>query len=70
MQDVLEDKYTETLVNNYINLITDDIPAVLIYLFYNYGKVRLEEVAQKEQEVITRTWLPSNPIVLLARSLE
>ena len=66
----MEDKYTEALVDEYTNLLSDDIPTVLTYLFYNYGKVSSEEVAQKEQEVMNTTWLPSDPIVLLTRPLE
>ena len=69
-QDALEDKHTEALVDDYTNLITDDTPTVLTHLFYNCGKVSSEEVAQKEQEVMTMTWLPSDPIALLARPLE
>ena len=55
IQDTLEDKYNKSLVDEYIKLFTDDIPTVLQYLFYNYGKVSLEEVAQKEQEVMNTT---------------
>ena len=45
IQDVLEDKYTKALADEYTNLITDNIPAVLEYLFCNYRKVSSEEVA-------------------------
>ena len=69
-QDALEDKYAEALVDEYANLFSDDIPAVLQCLFYNYSKVSSEEVTQKEQEVINTTWLPSDPLVLLIRLLE
>ena len=40
------------------------------YLFYNFGKVSSEEVAQKESEVMAMTWLPSDPIILLTKPLE
>ena len=70
IQDALEDKYTEALVDEYTNLFSDDIPTVLQYLFYNYGKVSSEEVAQKEQEVMNTTWLPLDLLVLLTRPLE
>ena len=43
---------------------------ILDYLFYNYGKVRSEEVAQKEAEVISIIWQPTDHIVLLTRALE
>ena len=66
----LEDKYTEAIVDEYTNLINDNILTVLDYLFYNYGKVSSEEVVQKEAEVMSVTWLLLDPIVLLTRSLE
>ena len=47
-QDALEDKYTEALVDEHTNLFSDNIPTVMQCLFYNYGKVSSEEVAQKE----------------------
>ena len=70
MQDTLEDKYVAAIVDKYTNLITIDIPRVLDYLLYNFGKVSLEEVSQKELEVISITWLPSDSIILLTRPLE
>ena len=48
MQDSMEDKHTEALVDECTNLLSDDMPAVLTYLFYNHGKASSEEVAQKE----------------------
>ena len=56
IQDVIEDKYVESLVDDYTNLLTDDVSTIMQYLFYNYGKVRLEEVSQKELEVISMSW--------------
>jgi len=70
IQDAIEEKYVESLVDKYTNLISGDISTVLDYLFYNYGKVRSDEVAQKEAKVISLTWQPSKPIVLLTRPLE
>ena len=70
IQDAIEDKYTEALVDEFTNLFSDDVPTVLEYLFYNYGKVSMEEVMEKEREVMSMTWLPSDPIVLLTRPLE
>ena len=69
-QDAIEGKYIDSLVDEYTNLITGDIPVVLRYLFYNYGKVRSNEVAEKEAEVMSLTWQPSNPLVILTRPLE
>jgi len=44
MQDALPDNCTAALVNECTNLITDDVPAVLHFLFCNFGKVISEEV--------------------------
>ena len=44
IQDVIEDKYIESLVDQYTNLLIGDVPSILEYLSYNYGKVRSEEV--------------------------
>ena len=53
MQDAVEEKCIEAMVNEYTNLLDGDVPTILEYLFYNYGKVRSEEVSQKEMEVMT-----------------
>ena len=53
IQDAIEEKYIELLVDEYTNLISADIPAVLQYLFYNYGKVWAKEIVEKESEVIS-----------------
>ena len=70
IQDAIEEKYIEALVNEYTNLLDGDVPTILQYLFYNYGKVRSEEVAQKEMEVMTSSWQPTDPIILLTRPIE
>ena len=70
MQDAIEEKHLESLVDEHTNLISGDMPTVLEYLFYNCGKVRSDEVAQKEAEVMSLTWQPSEPMVLLTRPLE
>ena len=51
-------------------MFRDDIPIVMEYLFYNYGKVHYEEVTQKEAEVMSISWQPNNPIVLLTRPIK
>ena len=70
IQDAIEEKYLESLVDEYTNLLNGDVPDMLTYLFWNYGKVRSEEVAQKEAEVMTLSWQPTEPMVLLTRPLE
>jgi len=58
------------LVDDYTNLLNGDVLEILTYLFCNYSKVRSEEVAQKEAEVMTMSWQPTDPMVLLTRPLE
>ena len=70
MQDSMEDKHTAALVDKFTNLITDDMPTALDYLFYNYGKVSSEEVSEKEAEIMAISWNPSDPIILITRPLE
>ena len=55
MQDTNEEKYLEYLVDKYTNLILDNVPTVLDYLFYSYGKVWSDKLAQKEAKVISLT---------------
>ena len=70
IKDAIEDRYIESLVDEYTNLFTDDVPTVMEYLFYNYGRVRAEEVAIKENEVMNMSWQPHEPIVLLTRPIK
>jgi len=70
IQDAIEDKFIEPLVDPYTNLLTGDVPSILEYLDYNYGKVRSEEVTQKDNEVMTMSWQPTDPLVLLTRPIE
>ena len=70
IQDALEDKHIEALVDQCTNLLTGHAPTMLDYLSYNYGKVRFEDVTQKDNEVMTMTWQPNDPIILLTRPVE
>ena len=45
IQDAIENKYIESLIDKYINLLTDDVSTIMQYLFYNYGKVWSEEIS-------------------------
>ena len=69
-QDALEERYSGPLIDEYTNLLIGDVPSILEYLDYNYGRVRSEEVTQKESEVMSMNWQPSDPIVLLTRPIE
>ena len=57
-------------MDQHANLITNDVPTVLEHVFYNHGKVSSEEVAQRESEVMSMTWIPSDPLIVLLRPLE
>ena len=65
IQDTIEDKYLESLVNEDTQLIQADIPDVLTYLNDTYGKVPSEEVEQKEAEIRTMHFNPADPMILL-----
>ena len=53
IQEAVKDNYITSLVDEYTNLLSDNLPTVIQYLFYNYSKVRSEEVAEKEEEVMS-----------------
>ena len=57
-------------MDEHTNLLTDDIPTTMNYLVCNYGKVQSEEASKKESGIMSMTWQPSEPIVLLAQPLE
>ena len=56
IQDAIEDKYLESMVNEDTQLIHADIPDVLEYLFATYGKVNSEEVKQQESDIRTMSF--------------
>ena len=70
IQDAIEDKYLEIMVNEDTQIIQEDIPAVLQYLFDTYGKIPSEEVKQKEAEITTMSYHPANPMILLSNPIE
>ena len=53
LQDVIKDKYLESLVDEDTQLIQEKIPTVLQFLFHAYGKIPSEEVKQKETDLRT-----------------
>ena len=53
MQDAIEDKCIEALVNQHTNLLTGNVPKILDYLSHDYSKVYSEEVTQKDNKVMT-----------------
>ena len=70
IQDAIEPKYLESLINEDTQLIHDDIPDVLNYLFETYGKVPSEEVKQTEQEIRTMSFHPADPMIILYNPIE
>ena len=70
IQDTIKYKYLESLIDEDTQLINDDVPAILKYLFDIYGKVPFEEVKQKETEIRTMTFHPADPMVLLYNHIE
>ena len=70
VQDAIEDKYLESLVDDDTQLIQEDIPDVLDYLFDLYGKVPSEEVKQKEAEIRAMVYNPADPMILLFSPIE
>ena len=70
MQDAIKDKYLESLVNKDTQLIQDEIPTLLQFLFNAYGKVPSEEGKQKETELIITAFNPADPMIILYNPIE
>ena len=70
IQDAVEPKYLESLVNEDTQLIQEDISFVLEYLFDTYGKIPSEEVKQKEAELRAMVFNPADPMILLYNPVE
>ena len=70
IQDAIEDKYLESLIDEDTQLITEDVPTVLAYLFNTYGKVPSEEVKQKEAEIRALSFHPADPRIVLYNPIE
>ena len=70
VQDAIEEKFLESLVNEDTQLIQADIPMVLEYLFETYGKIPSEEVKQQEAEIRSLTFQPADPMILLYNPIE
>ena len=63
-------KYIDSLKNDDTDLIEEDIPAVLSYLFTNYGKVPTRVVKEKEQEVLTAPFVPNDSMITIYPPIE
>ena len=56
IQDAIKDKYFDSLVDEDTQLIQEEIPVILAYLFNTYEKIPSKEVKQKEAEIHTMTF--------------
>ena len=70
IQDAIEEKYLESLVDEDTQLINEDVSDVLTYLFDLYGKVPSEEVKSKETEIRAMIYHPADPMILLFNPIE
>ena len=70
IQEAIEDKYLESFIDDDTQLIVNNVPTVLEYLFDTYGKVSSEEVKQKEAEIRTMSFHPADPMILLYNPIE
>ena len=70
VQNDLEHKYIEPLLNDDTGLIEDNLPTVLTYLETICGKVPSEEVKEKESEVLAMSFNPADPMVVLYHPIE
>ena len=70
VQNAIENKYLESLVNEDTQLIQDNIPTVMQFLFHAYRKIPSEEVKQKETELRTTAFNPADPMIILYNTIE
>ena len=61
----IEAKYINFLETEDSDLVEDDIPTILEYLFTNYGKVSTRLVKEKKHEVLSTLFVPSDPMVTI-----
>ena len=65
IQDATEEEYLEYLKTKVAQLIQEDIPTALHYLFETYGKVPSEEVKHQEHEIRTMNFHPADHMIIL-----
>ena len=70
IQDAIEDKYLEHLINEDTHLIHEDIPDIIDYLMDNYGRVQTAEVKQQEDEIRKMSFHPADPMIMLFGPIE
>ena len=57
-------------MNEDTQLIQEDIPTVLTYLFVTYGVVPTEEVKEQKNEIRSMTFHPADPLIILYGPIE
>ena len=70
IQEAIEYKYLESIIEEDTQLIQEDILAVLVYLFETYGNIPTKEVKQKEAEICMMTYHAADPMILLYDPIE
>ena len=70
IQDAIEDKYLEHLIDEDTQLIHEDIPDILDYLMENYGRVRSEEVTEQYETIRKMSFHPADPMITLFGPIE
>ena len=67
IQIAVEEQYIEHIINENTQLIQDDVPIVIMYLFANYRNVQSKEVNQKEREreILAMEFNPADPLIKL-----
>ena len=70
MKNALEEKHKEARVEECTNLLNDNVLVALECSLKNCGKVRSEEISQKDSDAMPATWQPTCPLVLLTRPID
>ena len=70
IQDAIEEIFLEPLIEEHTNLLTNDFPTMMTSILHDHGKVRSEEVTQKDSDAMLLACKPTDPIILLTRPIE
>ena len=60
--EAVDSIYLDALQNSDTDMIHDSLPKIMDHLMKNYGQVTLEDMHDKEQEVISMTYDPATPV--------
>lgn len=70
IQDALDPKYLEELIDTDTRLILDDIPTILDHLFAMYGYIDSDTVTDEEEEIKNMPFSVSDPLTRLYKAIE